>query len=138
MSAACAVQVGRTGRTPPAANGASAAYPAMEAPATKNRAKRPVFFALLTFPRQRLALRNHLAAVALHDRVVVIGPAIAVDVALVLLEAAVHEAPLEPVAGVADVGQVEQRVEHILRGQVRLAVAQQLADLVRKALLVLV
>ncbi len=55
-----------------------------------------------------------------------------------LLEAGVDEAPFQLLARVGDVAQVQQRVEHVFRRQPGLAVAQQLAHLVRIALAVLV
>jgi hypothetical protein len=55
----------------------------------------------------------------------------------VLPEACVGEAPVEVVVRIADVGHVEQRVEHVLGGQARLAVALQLVDLAGVAFLVL-
>ena len=72
---------------------------------------------------QRLALVDHFAAVAFEAGVVVVAPAVAVDVALVRLEALVDEAPFQPLVVVSDVAQVEQGVEDVFRRQPGLAVA---------------
>lgn len=63
--------------------------------------------------RERLAFIDHLAAFTLEIGIVVVRPAIAVNIAAVALEFSVCEAPIEALTGILDVRNVQQRMKDI-------------------------
>src|ERR1035437_9743095 len=58
--------------------------------------------------RQRPPVIDHLTTIALERRIVVLGPAVTVDVTLVLLEFVAEETPFQMFGAVPDLSHVKQ------------------------------